>query len=87
VNVLLSRFRLLNANKHYRHRKDPKITELNDLFDHITEQYAQAVELYHKADLLGSTLPTAGAPSTSQVLNEFNEIESLLCEGQTLKHL
>ncbi|EAW11096.1 uncharacterized protein ACLA_067340 [Aspergillus clavatus NRRL 1] len=70
-----------------QHRKDPKITEFNDLFDHITEEYAQAVELYNKADLLGRTLSTTGAPSTSQALNEFNEIESLLCEGQTLKHL
>jgi hypothetical protein len=77
----------LSANKDYRHRKDPEITELNDLFDHITEQYAQAVELYNKADWLGSRPSTAGAPSTSQVLNELNELESLLCEGQTLKHL
>lgn len=56
--------------------------ELNDLFDYITGQSAQAVELYNKADLPASTLLTAGAPSTSHALNEFNEIDSLLAKDK-----
>lgn len=72
----------MTANKLYRHREDSKIMELNDLFDHTTEQSARAVELYNKVDLLASTLPTAGAPSTSHALNEFNEFESLLAKDK-----
>jgi hypothetical protein len=59
---------------------------LNDLFTHITQNYAQAFGLYNKADVFGSKLPTAGTQSLSGALSEFNEIESLLSQGQKSQH-
>lgn len=80
--IYFSAFRV--ANKSGSHRKEFKLSELNDLLTHIAKQHIEALELYKKADALGRNLSTAGTQTLSTHMSEFNELVSLLHQGMKL---